>query len=111
MDTTSTLNEHITDHVGIDITYAAYQEHVKSNGPDPMLPGLDYTPNQLFWISAARPMCLVSQHEYYYHIDYEFQPPYEYSPNGALRNSKSFSDDFSCKVGSAMNPTNKCEMW
>lgn len=110
MNPKSTLNDHIVDHVGFETTYAAYQEHVEKNGAEPLLPGLHYTPNQLFWISAARQACLVIRREYF-RQDYEFNPPDEYTANGPVRNSKRFSDDFNCKVGSPMNPANKCKIW
>lgn len=35
----------------------AYRQWVKDNGPEGGLPGLNYTPDQLFWISAANVWC------------------------------------------------------
>lgn len=105
-----TLNDHIKDNVGIEITYAAYQAYARNNGDEPMLPGLDYTPNQLFWISAARPMCRKFRHEAF-HIDHEHDVAVEFIVNGPLRNSKSYSNDFNCKMNSPMNPADKCGMW
>lgn len=110
MNPEPTLNEHINSNVGVEMTYAAYQQFVDRSHAEPMLPGLDYTPNQLFWISAVRPSCVALQLEKY-HIDYECDVPYPYSVNGPLSNSERFSRDFNCKVGSPMNPENKCKLW
>ncbi len=30
---------------------------VAKNGPEHQLPGLDFTPNQMFWVSAANVWC------------------------------------------------------
>ena len=35
------------------LSQQGYQTFVKEMGSEPMLPGLEYTPNQLFWISSA----------------------------------------------------------
>lgn len=110
MNPKSTLNDHINNNVGIEITYAAYQAYVQNSGAEPMLPGLDFTPNQLFWISAARKMCR-KERPGVFHTDHEYDVPDEYVVNGPLRNSKSFSNDFNCKMNSPMNPVDKCEMW
>uniref|UniRef100_A0A1S4KS06 Peptidase M13 C-terminal domain-containing protein n=2 Tax=Ixodes scapularis TaxID=6945 RepID=A0A1S4KS06_IXOSC len=41
----------------------AYKKWVKENGPEAGLPGLKYTPQQLFWISAANVWCGKSRPE------------------------------------------------
>lgn len=102
-----TFEDHINDIVGVDITYAAY---LKKNGPQPMLPQLKYTPNQLFWIYAARYMCFVYRPDLIV-SDYEQDMPREYRVNGALRNSERFSADFNCKENSWMNLRKKCKLW
>lgn len=106
----NTFEDHINDNIGVDITYAAYQAYVKKNGPEPTLPQLEYTPNQLFWIYAARHMCFVYRPKLYV-SDYEHDIPREYRVNGPLMNSERFSDDFNCKTNSMMNLANKCKLW
>lgn len=44
---------------GIKEAYLAYQRYIAENGHEQKLPGLNYTTNQLFWISAAQTWCSV----------------------------------------------------
>ena len=57
----NTQGENIADNGGIKIAYFAYKHFVKDNGEEPKLPDLDYTSNQLFWISAAQSWCSISR--------------------------------------------------
>lgn len=94
------------------MAYAAYQKYVEENGAEPVLPGLNFTSNQLFWISAARILCSVTRPEYEKIENLiSDHTPHKYRVNGAFSNFESFSKDFECSAGSAMNPTKKCEIW
>lgn len=55
----NTQGENIADNGGIKESYNAYLEWVRANGAEPKLPGLDSTPQQLFWLSAAQTWCSV----------------------------------------------------
>lgn len=60
MNGTQTQSENIADNAGIKEAYRAYQKWAKDNGPEPYLPGLQqYSPEQMFWISAAQVWCSV----------------------------------------------------
>lgn len=120
--------------------YGAYQTFVEQNGPEPTLPELNYTQNQLFWISAAQLWCAVTHQNYdtlqvcnafyiklYLHIytyvmsilsilpktkyTTDVHAPNEWRIIGTFSNQDSFSRDFNCPSGTPMNPVNKCEVW
>ena len=55
----NTQGENIADNGGVLMAYRAYQKWVESNGVEETLPGLDFNPNQLFWISLAQTWCSV----------------------------------------------------
>merc|ERR1719233_65886 len=109
-----TQGENIADNGGIKGAYNAYNSWVAGNGEEPLLPGLNYTPRQLFWISGANVWCakhrlqalemtlLTGTHS-----------PDKYRIQGAFSNMEGFSKDFKCKEGSNMNPqkSDKCTVW
>ena len=103
---------------------------VQRHGDEPLLPGLNYTQRQLFWISGANVWCskhrpkalklsvITGAHspdkfrvqvccyeEIITVLTLEFQ--------GAFSNMAGFARDFQCKEGSKMNPSkeNKCKVW
>lgn len=47
---------------GIKESYRAYQRWA-ANHPEKLMPGLDYTPQQMFWISAGQVWCSVYREE------------------------------------------------
>lgn len=92
--------------------YSAYQKFVERNGPEPILPGLNYTQNQLFWISAAQLWCAVTRPEFdtvQYTTD--VHAPNKFRIIGTFSNMETFAQDFKCAPGSKMNPVNKCHVW
>merc|ERR1712158_68687 len=110
----NTQGENIADNGGIKEAYRAYNSWVARNGAEPRLPGLNYTPRQLFWVSAANVWCakyrpkalklsvLTGTHS-----------PDQFRVQGAFSNMDAFSKDFKCPIGSNMNPPkeNKCQVW
>lgn len=90
----------------------AYQRFVERNGPEPLLPELQYTQKQLFWISAAQVWCSVVQPAYARTmLSTDTHPPHSYRVTNPLTNIAQFSEDFQCSVGTKMNPFLKCKVW
>lgn len=112
MNGINTQGENIADNGAFNMVYAAYQSYVLHEGVEPTLPDLKYSPNQLFWISAAQTWCGKSRPEFdeYYYLTDE-HAPLRYRIIGAFSNNYDFSRDFHCPSGSKMNPINKCEIW
>lgn len=109
MDGGRTLNENIADVGGYKAAYGAYKKLIESQ---PMLPNLNYSPDQLFWISAAHTLCTVNRPEFdknYYEKDEH--SPLRYRIIGAFTSLTQFARDFNCPSDSAMNPKEKCEIW
>jgi len=107
-----TLGENIADNGGARASFRAYQAWVSANGKEPQLPGLDASPEQLFFLSFAQVWCsntrpavakilaLTDPHS-----------PSQFRVNAVAMNSPEFSAAFQCPSGSKMNPTEKCSVW
>ncbi|KAB0797722.1 hypothetical protein PPYR_08715 [Photinus pyralis] len=107
-----TQGENIADNGGIKEAYLAYNAWVKRNGPEQKLPGLKYTPKQLFWISVANCWCTKTRKEYLASsIPLDEHSPARFRILGPLSNFEDFSRDFNCPLGSRMNPPHKCKVW
>jgi len=108
----NTQGENIADNGGLKEAYLAYQKFVKANGKEKPLPSLNYTPNQLFWLSSAQVWCSVIRPEdLKKRILTGVHSPNQFRVLGTLHNLEEFSKDFSCPEGSNMNPIKKCQVW
>ena len=111
-DAPATLDSLVATTGGLKEAFRAYKKWVGDHGSEKSLPGLSYTPDQLFWISAANVWCgkyrsevlklrvLVGSHS----------PPM-FRVIGPMSNIREFADSFSCPLGSNMNPHSKCSVW
>ncbi|KAI5630581.1 VLP3p-6 [Venturia canescens] len=107
-----TQGENIADNGGAKLSYHAYQNWIALNGPEKKLPGLPYTPRQMFWISMASAWCSKYKNEQLaLRINEDYHSPAEYRILGTLSNIREFSEDFHCLLGSRMNPVHKCIVW
>ncbi|XP_074110520.1 M13 family metallopeptidase neprilysin 2 isoform X2 [Cotesia typhae] len=108
----NTQGENIADNGGIKEAYLAYKDWADRNIPEPTLPGLSYSPRQMFWISAANTWCSVYRPEALkLRITTGFHSPGEFRILGPMSNMPEFADDFKCPLNSRMNPKNKCAVW
>ncbi|XP_058798010.1 neprilysin-2-like [Phymastichus coffea] len=108
----NTQGENIADNGGIKEAYFAYNEWEKQNGQEPRLPGLYFTSQQMFWISAANVWCNKYRPEALKaRIVTDVHSPGEFRVIGPMSNMQEFSNDFQCPLGSPMNPVKKCTVW
>ena len=83
-----------------------------TNWEEEKLPGLNFTPKQLFWISWGQIWCAKFRDGFLKKmISVGAHPPDGFRINGPLSNNEAFAKDFKCPRGSAMNPKKKCVVW
>jgi len=109
----NTQGENIADNGGIKEAYHAYQSWVGRHGKEKRLPGLqDFSPNQMFWISAANTWCSkYRKKSLEKRIKTGAHSPGMFRVQGPFSNNEYFAEDFKCPMGSKMNPLKKCEVW
>nr|XP_023011678.1 neprilysin-2-like [Leptinotarsa decemlineata] len=107
------LEENLADFTGVNTAYTAYLNWVRKHGPEKSLPGIKYTPKQIFWIMASTYMCyeprLSKKDDIHNKDDAHGQPIFRVM--GRLKNSPYFAKDFNCPEGSKMNPKDKCRVY
>ncbi|XP_035227775.1 neprilysin-2-like [Stegodyphus dumicola] len=108
----NTQGENIADNGGLKEAYLAYHSWVKDHGKEPKLPGLKYTPSQLFWISAANVWCGKYRPEILKLriISGSHSPP-QFRVIGPMSNLPEFAKEFQCSSDSPMSRKNKCQVW
>ncbi|XP_008519227.1 neprilysin isoform X2 [Equus przewalskii] len=108
----NTLGENIADNGGIGQAYRAYQNYVKKNGEEKLLPGIDLNHKQLFFLNFAQVWCGTYRPEYAINsIKTDVHSPGSFRIIGTLQNSPEFSEAFHCPKNSYMNPEKKCRVW
>uniref|UniRef100_A0A8B9VW84 Neprilysin n=1 Tax=Anas zonorhyncha TaxID=75864 RepID=A0A8B9VW84_9AVES len=108
----NTLGENIADNGGVRQAYRAYQNYVKKNGKEKLLPGLDMNHQQLFFLNFAQVWCGTYRPEYAVNsIKTDVHSPGKFRVIGSLQNSQEFSEAFSCTTKNYMDPTKKCRVW
>lgn len=109
----NTQGENIADNGGIKEAYLAYNDWEQSNGQqEARLPGLQYSPQQMFWIGAANVWCNKYRPEALKaRVITDPHSPGEFRVIGPMSNMPEFAKDFNCPLGSPMNPAKKCTVW
>ncbi|XP_043864063.1 neprilysin-4 isoform X1 [Drosophila mojavensis] len=111
----STQGENIADNGGLRQAFHAYMRWLNENpneAKDEMLPGLNMTGPQLFflnfgqvWCGAMRPEAIRNK------LNTAIHSPGRYRVIGTLSNSYDFAREFNCAAGTPMNPQKKCSVW
>merc|ERR1712198_128225 len=108
----NTQGENVADLGGVKEAIRTYEKIVERWGEEPRLPGLNYSPRQLFWVSYARNWCSVRREAALKNqVLTDPHAPARFRINGPPANMDKFSADWSCPLGSPMNPVKKCEVW
>ena len=88
-----TLGENIGDLGGIEMAFAAYQQHIKDHGPAPVLDG--YTGEQRFFMAWAQVWRFkIRQDDLRRRLLTDPHSPAQYRINGVLRNVDAWYDAF-----------------
>ncbi|XP_076320218.1 neprilysin-2-like [Tachypleus tridentatus] len=108
----NTQGENIADNGGLKQAYRAYKSWIKDNSPELPLIGLKYSPEQLFWISAANVWCGKYRPEVLkLRILSGWHSPAQFRITGSFSNLEDFAKSFNCSINSPMNPQKKCTIW
>jgi endothelin-converting enzyme len=108
----------IADNGGLRIAYSAYKRYLKRHHlttikhHQQLLPGLNLTDEQLFFIGFAQTWCTKTTPEIAKLAlvsDAHASPKYRVI--GSLSNMPEFSRAFKCPTGSLMNPRKRCQIW
>ena len=85
---------------------------MKQNGEEPLLPGLNLTQKQLFFVSFGQLWCSKYRDQALKRlIKTDAHSPGIFRVIGTLQNNEDFAKAFNCPKGSKMNPEKKCSVW
>uniref|UniRef100_A0A8C9EFG2 Phosphate regulating endopeptidase X-linked n=1 Tax=Phocoena sinus TaxID=42100 RepID=A0A8C9EFG2_PHOSS len=111
-----TLGENIADNGGLRQAFRAYRKWIndKRQGvEEPLLPGVEFTNSQLFFLSYAQVRCNSYRPEAAREqIQVGAHSPPQFRVNGAVSNFEEFQKAFNCPSNSTMNRgTDSCRLW
>lgn len=117
-----TMDENIADSGGLREALMAYRRYFKRltvNSPsisklykEEQMPGLDLSPEQLFFLGFAQLWCSSYKEADYWKELSDDHTIDKYRVLGAVSNSADFAQAYNCPLGSKMNPTaDKCQVW
>ncbi|XP_054287381.1 neprilysin-1-like [Macrosteles quadrilineatus] len=107
-----TQGENIADNGGLKQSYRAYRKWVSKYGEEPLLPGINLSHDQLFFLNYAQIWCgTMRPEDALTKIRSAVHSPGPIRVIGPLSNSKDFASAYKCPQGSPMNPLKKCSVW
>lgn len=117
-----TRDENIADAGGLRVAMLAYRrlrENIAAENPasalddsDERMPGLDFTPEQLFFLGNAQVWCSSYKEANYWEELSDVHTIDKYRVLGMVSNNADFAQAYNCPLGSAMNPVeDKCIIW
>ncbi|XP_052821500.1 neprilysin-1-like [Mya arenaria] len=112
IDGKNTQGENIADNGGLKQAYRAYKKYELIHGVEPLLPGLNMTHDQLFFLNFAQIWCgNMRDKAALEKIRTSVHSPGPIRAKIPLSNSEDFAKAYSCTLGSPMNPKHKCAVW
>ncbi|XP_039376864.1 phosphate-regulating neutral endopeptidase PHEX isoform X1 [Mauremys reevesii] len=111
-----TLSENIADNGGLREAFRAYRkwiEEKRKGAEEALLPGIEFTHNQLFFLSYAHVRCNSFRPESAREQIYTgVHSPPQFRVIGAMSNFEEFRKAFNCPVNSTMNRgSESCRLW
>lgn len=107
-----TQGENIADNGGLKQAFRAYKKWVARHGPEPDLPGLNLSHDQLFYLNYAQIWCgSMRPEDALTKIRSSVHSPGFIRVLGPLSNSVDFAKAYNCPPNSPMNPSHKCSVW
>ncbi|XP_062124845.1 LOW QUALITY PROTEIN: neprilysin-2-like [Drosophila sulfurigaster albostrigata] len=122
IDGYKTKDENMADIGGLYEAINAYRLHTKHQKqlheqdvsydmPNEQMPGMDLSPEQLFFLGFAQVWCADYKEEHYWKQLTDEHTIDKFRVIGAVSNSEDFAKAYNCPVGSPMNPNTKCHIW
>ncbi|KAF2980733.1 hypothetical protein EK904_001264 [Melospiza melodia maxima] len=111
-----TLAENIADNGGLREAFRAYRKWItekRGGEEEPLLPGLEFTHNQLFFLSYAHVRCNAFRPESAREQIYTgaHSPP-QFRVIGSMSNFEEFRKAFNCAANTTMNRgAQSCRLW
>ncbi|XP_061182014.1 neprilysin-2-like [Saccostrea echinata] len=109
-----TKGENFRDTLALRVTYNSFKSNISWKDKY-MLPALQLTENQLFFVAYTQTLCERVNPRgvemFYINNKRTITLPRHLRIKGVLSNFDHFSKDFNCPVGSAMNPVDKCVLF
>ena len=102
-----TLGENIADVGGLKLTLAAMRARAQQSSAHSKFSG-----DQALFLSFAQDWCTnVTPETLRLRVSTDPHSPQQWRVNGPVSDNPDFAKAFSCKLGTPMNPTNRCEVW